>query len=669
MRKFFYYLPLFLLILHSCGTINHSLKTKTQLLKDLNIHSFPTKEMYPNYDAVYLSIEEYSKFIVPDSFIPYIRTVYSQSILVFENGDRFSDISIPINEFEELEQIEACTIKNDGTVVSLEPDDFYFVKGSQGESSVYTDERSVHFTFKQIEEDCVLQYMYVKKNTLPILSNHWLVQNTLPILSNKFSIAIPTIFTSPKEMGGRGVKWQYSFYNFKKVDPVVLVEEPSGKNQYEELTTISWELIDIPAFDQEKMMPPILDYIGHLRFTPLGMENWNDVTKWYFEISDLFEIELEEDADQDTIDYVLETLIEPTDSEIQKIRYLYDYVRNIRYESISIGLGGLVPNPPVNVIINGYGDCKDKSTLLVHLLTKLGIDAHRVLVKTSDKGKFITDFINWDFNHMIVKVYPKNRSPFFLDPTTKYHSFPQMPWYCHNTNVLVFESDSTGNIEKTPPISFDGNKSVMNIDVTVNKDGSAKFIVSEKLTGEYEANLRNKFALMSKKEKEESFYESIVDNLLDVKLDSLTHSETDSINSEFTVNYYFSVQDFLKENSDLSMITVDPFKIIDDLNPFKTRERQFPIDFSYAQSIRKIIRIAYSETDLQLRSLPEDLSIGNQYITYRRSFEQEDDSTIMVKDVFIIRDPVIPAEKYQQTKQIMSKIQSKIDEQLILVKQ
>ena len=47
-----------------------------------------------------------------------------------------------------------------------------------------------------------------------------------------------------------------------------------------------------------------------------------------------------------------------------------------------MGIGGLQPHPAVDIFRNGYGDCKDKATLLSAMLSTVGIHSTIVLVDT-----------------------------------------------------------------------------------------------------------------------------------------------------------------------------------------------------------------------------------------------------------------------------------------------
>jgi transglutaminase-like putative cysteine protease len=57
--------------------------------------------------------------------------------------------------------------------------------------------------------------------------------------------------------------------------------------------------------------------------------------------------------------------------------------QDIRYVSISLGIGGYQPRFPAEVVSSGFGDCKDKATLFVAALRSLGFDAATVLANSS----------------------------------------------------------------------------------------------------------------------------------------------------------------------------------------------------------------------------------------------------------------------------------------------
>ncbi|WP_082591310.1 DUF3857 domain-containing protein [Duganella sp. Root198D2] len=96
------------------------------------------------------------------------------------------------------------------------------------------------------------------------------------------------------------------------------------------------------------------------------------------------------------------------------LRWVQD---EVRYFSVSIGENSHRPQLPEVVLRNRYGDCKDKSRLLVALLRQMGIEAKPVLVSASAPRlpARVKPSPSW-FDHVIVRVTIDGRD-YFVDPT------------------------------------------------------------------------------------------------------------------------------------------------------------------------------------------------------------------------------------------------------------
>ena len=95
------------------------------------------------------------------------------------------------------------------------------------------------------------------------------------------------------------------------------------------------------------------------------------------------------------------------------------FVQNeIRYLGLESGIGAYKPFKPNKVFTQRYGDCKDKSWLLVNMLREMKIEAYPVLIN-SIYGKSLGDFLPTPnaFDHVIVKVIDSTKTNRFFDPT------------------------------------------------------------------------------------------------------------------------------------------------------------------------------------------------------------------------------------------------------------
>ena len=91
-----------------------------------------------------------------------------------------------------------------------------------------------------------------------------------------------------------------------------------------------------------------------------------------------------------------------------------------RYLSLNIELGGQIPSAPAVVARRRFGDCKDLSFLLVHLLRGLGLLARPILVSTKFDNilRKMLPSANL-FDHVIVEFQYDGKVQ-WVDPTIKY---------------------------------------------------------------------------------------------------------------------------------------------------------------------------------------------------------------------------------------------------------
>ena len=108
--------------------------------------------------------------------------------------------------------------------------------------------------------------------------------------------------------------------------------------------------------------------------------DWQHIANWYAKLQ----------GDRAMPDEVVKAkaaeLTQGANSAEEKARKLYDFVaQSIRYVSLSFGVGRFQPHAASEVLQNGYGDCKDKHTLLQALLTAQGIRSYPVLINAFHK--------------------------------------------------------------------------------------------------------------------------------------------------------------------------------------------------------------------------------------------------------------------------------------------
>jgi len=172
---------------------------------------------------------------------------------------------------------------------------------------------------------------------------------------------------------------------------------------------LEFDQLSLPETPVEALTSPDFFAFRFIQFSEFG--SWNDVSRW---ATDLFE-------GKPVITDDLRTAIErirALDTDEARVASALEFVQTqIRYFSVSLGESSHRPSPPDAVLRHRYGDCKDKSLLLVTLLRELGIQARPVLVQIGRRtGLEKTLPSPQFFNHVIVRAMLGDKS-FFLDPT------------------------------------------------------------------------------------------------------------------------------------------------------------------------------------------------------------------------------------------------------------
>ncbi|MGY3452312.1 DUF3857 domain-containing protein [Bradyrhizobium sp. USDA 4353] len=146
-----------------------------------------------------------------------------------------------------------------------------------------------------------------------------------------------------------------------------------------------------------------------LQFSEFG--SWNEVAQW---ATTLFEVN---SAPSEEIDGLAKT-IGTLESNGDRVRAALHIVQSqIRYFSVSLGESSHRPASPETVLRRRYGDCKDKSYLLVTLLQRLGIQSRPVLLQIG-RRRGLEEVLPTPefFDHVIVEAVVDGKS-YFLDPT------------------------------------------------------------------------------------------------------------------------------------------------------------------------------------------------------------------------------------------------------------
>jgi lipoprotein NlpI/transglutaminase-like putative cysteine protease len=156
------------------------------------------------------------------------------------------------------------------------------------------------------------------------------------------------------------------------------------------LRKLVWQEKSMAAAQYDADVPNTYDVERYLAFSEY--QSWNEVATW---ATELFRNQ------------------QPLPAEL-KLNWVQS---EIRYFSVSLGESSHRPHQPSETLARRYGDCKDKTFMLVELLQALGIDAQPVLVNTRASNSLSKLMPTpYAFNHAIVQAQVSGKT-YFIDPT------------------------------------------------------------------------------------------------------------------------------------------------------------------------------------------------------------------------------------------------------------
>ncbi len=649
---------IFQFVFASCSSSSFtSLET---LKKDLNLKSFPDQEKYPDADAVILWEEHDVHARINDEYQIVTDVTVTKRTKIFRNIDDYASVEIPVYSGDKLTDISARTIKPDGSAVELKESDFHTIAGAAEGYIFYSDAKKVKFTFPAVEKNSILEYRYTIHESRPFVEDVWDIQNTIPILRNTYALTVPIILMAPQARGGLDWTWRYKWYNTFPCEPTVVRNLTPSQLTTDQTVTYTWSKSDVPAFKPDPMMGSYFDYVEHVKFSPSEWKSWNDISGWYYKY--LFRPQL---VVTDEITNKAEKLTLGCKTETEKIRKIYEFVQGLRYVAIELGIGGFQPAKPQDVLDRMYGDCKDKSILLISLLKSLDIKAKPVLVLTSDYGKVDPDFPTWTFNHMIVKATTEDGTGYWMDPTVDHCMLGELPYLDQGTTALILNGDNTSTLEKIPSENFRSNGRDIHVLADLRNPGQTTFDVDMRFKGQENLKMKYFFADKSRDDIMKYCKSMVADQSLDAEV---IHYSIGGLDPDSILDFRFSLSlpGLIETQGNLAFPNIDLFRLTGNWTWLAQNERKYDIRFDYPRQDFKTIEVVLPENRYKVRDMPQNVVLGQDGLYYDKQYEAEQNGHILIKEAFMIMQDKIKAKDVTEVKEFVRSMKTEGAQKIIL---
>lgn len=204
---------------------------------------------------------------------------------------------------------------------------------------------------------------------------------------------------------------------------------------------IVWATSDVPRIQLEPFAPDTLDNVASVVVS--GSTEWKDIAHWYAGLA------ATRYPATPTVRAKVAEQVAGAKNLDDSIARIHRWVaQDIRYVSISLGLGGYQPRYPDSVIATGYGDCKDKATLMISALSAIGVKAYPVLLHSF--GRVIESLPSLtQFNHAIVVIEREDRLV-YSDMTAQILPLGTLPIFYQGAFGLLIRPDGSSETIRFP---------------------------------------------------------------------------------------------------------------------------------------------------------------------------------------------------------------------------
>lgn len=543
-----------------------------------------------------------------------------------ERGRSFSSKSIPYREgYQEVKIIFANTIKPDGTMISLDEKDILDASQHAG-YEFYTDIKVKKFTMPAIENDCVIEVAYEIKNLQPILgmdyADTFFCRNLFPIEEDIAEVVLPA-----------GTELKYKKF---QTDITPEIRKDGNKTKYVFVNKSQKEIIP------ESRMPSLQDRETFPQLTFWTLDRWDTISRWYTKI---FREQMKTSAE---LELFTKKLIADQKTDEDKINAIFNFVsQNIRYIAVLLGPHTHKPHEAYQIFQKRYGDCKDKTVLLLTMLKIAGIQGMPALVPTN--GKYFDDSIPTigAFNHVIAAV-PIGDQYYWLDATNEAASFDSPP-FTLPTKVFLIHEDGSYRFVTTPPLNDKKDYYRLNIGFTINSEGNADIDYDYHFFGKAAESIRYSFKY-APPEQRKKFFENSGIEVRELQLGSFTETRN-PFNIKLTGTMKNLAQVLDEETMVLSnIIAFDAYKDITAAN-----NRQYPI--SLTQSVYSIENNSYKfPAGFKIKRLPRNYTFKKPF-RFRSEKYSFDGSSFQVSVESKNEDHTVPVDNINEFKKYAEELQ------------
>jgi len=538
------------------------------------------------------------------------------------------------NNDSKVISIQTWAISSSGHVTQSGKKDLTTVAGFTAFDE-FTDVRVKMIKTPGVEDGSLVGFEVVTQGRIPINGEKFQMEEEIPVRQAELHVSVPS----------GSLRW--------------FVNHPDRVNVLSQSTNgAAFRTENRPAIPDESDAPPFssLAAVVFVNYDPKGssaLQTWEEAGHSYHALFDNGEKPETEIASK------VENLSAGEPDVLSKVGVLYTYVsREIRYVAIEIGIGGFQPHLPADVYKNKYGDCKDKATLLISMLNKIGLRAYPALVGT--RGDVEADPkapTLATFDHMIVALpvpaslrpvvekfpaYDSRDQLLWMDPTSETDPLGELPEMDQGVFALIAYPER-GDLQRIPEVPPEQNGSEYSVHVRLQSDGTGVADVDSKYFGVSNSKRHMFYRGRSQSEILKAFEERVTRYVSQASFQKGSIAGIEDNRQQITEKFSFA-GNFANASTGDSWF-FQPLILSGIAVPeVPSRPRQLPLDVGMPYHVKCDYRLELP-AGMRVESLPDKTSIKSEFGEVMISYSMSGDVLVATQTVSFSQSRILP-DKY-----------------------
>jgi hypothetical protein len=506
----------------------------------------------------------------------------------------------------------------------------------------------------------VFGYEVISEDKSVFAQEQYSFQSSLPVIVSRYELALPPGWAAKS----------------------VMMNYPPGLEPLVDGGVYTWQLNNLPFTEDEESGPAwrtVIPRVAVSYFPPVGsaagirpLGDWAEVARWMAELAD------PKAQPTPAIEAKARELTKDAKTEFEKIQAIGKYVQSTTYVLISRGEGrggGYTPHAAADILAKGYGDCKDKTTLMRAMLKSIGIEAVGVGIYSGDRTAVRPDWASpHQFNHAItaIKVSPQTQAPavvedpklgrlLLFDPTDDIVPLGYLPNHEQASYALI-EDANAGALVLTPvapPKSTD-----------ISRKGEVALTPEGGITGKL-VEIRKGAAVSSRRRMQKELNKPDFDKAMERWLASsipgvrVKKVETQDSEGEFKTIVEFESDRYAQiPNQKMQIFRAAVFRQYEAVR-LNEKTRKLPVVLNtdaFEEEIKILLPQGY-----KVDEIPDAVAVKNEYGSYQAKWASDLGSVTFTRKLEVPAKTV-PAAQYVSLKKFFDTVYGSSNQPVVLTR-